>query len=264
MDREIFEERLKSLRGNQSRNSVAKEIGMNPQTLERYEKGERLPDIEAVSLIAKYYGVSIDWLCGNDKTDVSEAEKIAMISEYTGLTKENIEDLHEIFIHEQKDEVLNAFMSNPYMIETLNKVMQTDAFSDIIFTLGIMTHSKFSVASLTYLDLEELCEKRNIPIDYLVNSWISAVVSTTRTADKLADYMLTAKISDCRYNNIKNMEKLNNMFDKTDFDDMSTNEIIEMFDKARVKTDNKIDPFRLMPLSDLRKIYNSANEEVEE
>ncbi len=96
MDKSEFSNKLILLRGDKSRNSVADEIGINPQTLERYEKNKRLPDIEITSKIADYYDVSVDWLLGTDKKQLSERELITEISSYLGLNKTTVELLHAL------------------------------------------------------------------------------------------------------------------------------------------------------------------------
>ena len=50
---------------------LASEIGITPATLSRYLKNKRDPDLEYVYRIAKYMGVTIDWLLGvsEEKTE---------------------------------------------------------------------------------------------------------------------------------------------------------------------------------------------------
>lgn len=110
-----FEDRLKALRGSRSVNSVSKEIGINPQTLGRYEKGERVPDIINAKLIADYYGVSIDWLIGVDTTGTNEREKAANLSLNTGLDSSVIWDLCQrkhINNNDEYSKILNMFLLN--------------------------------------------------------------------------------------------------------------------------------------------------------
>ena len=80
MDRNLFKNRLVELRGERSRHSVAKDLFLKDQTLEKYEKGETLPNIEKAVEIAQYYGVSTDYLLG--RTDIT------VTCEYPGWFKE--------------------------------------------------------------------------------------------------------------------------------------------------------------------------------
>ena len=61
-----FAERLKELRleNNLSIVGLAKEIGTSHANISRWEGKERLPNIEAVISIAKFFNVSTDYLLG--------------------------------------------------------------------------------------------------------------------------------------------------------------------------------------------------------
>lgn len=54
--------RIEAIRGKASREIFAAELGVHPQTLARYEKGERLPDSAFLENVAKRSGVSAGWL----------------------------------------------------------------------------------------------------------------------------------------------------------------------------------------------------------
>lgn len=54
--------RLKSIRGKQSGEEFSKLLGTHLQTIYRYERGERKPDIDFIQLVSKKTGVSIEWL----------------------------------------------------------------------------------------------------------------------------------------------------------------------------------------------------------
>ena len=62
----IFAKRLKELREekNVSALQLSKELRVSASTILRWEKGQRLPNIDALILLAKYFKVSTDYLCG--------------------------------------------------------------------------------------------------------------------------------------------------------------------------------------------------------
>lgn len=62
----IFAERLKDLRIEKglSLKALAKEIGVTDIAISRWENELRIPNIENLALIAKYFGVSADYLVG--------------------------------------------------------------------------------------------------------------------------------------------------------------------------------------------------------
>ena len=64
---ETFADRLKYLRkekGNVTQEEVAKSVNISRTTMLRYEKNEIEPNISTVVDLAKYFGVSLDWLAG--------------------------------------------------------------------------------------------------------------------------------------------------------------------------------------------------------
>lgn len=64
---EIFlSQRLKELRTEKGLTQVqlAELLNLNPITYLRYEKGQREPSLSVLADIAKYFGVSIDYLLG--------------------------------------------------------------------------------------------------------------------------------------------------------------------------------------------------------
>ncbi len=63
---EIFIERLKELRENKnlSQSQLAKNTGLNQTTISSWEIGKRIPSAQAIIVLAKYFGVSADYLLG--------------------------------------------------------------------------------------------------------------------------------------------------------------------------------------------------------
>lgn len=63
---EVFVERLNSLVKNSQLpiTKLSKEVGFTSASLSRYLSGERFPELKCASMIAKYFNVSLDWMCG--------------------------------------------------------------------------------------------------------------------------------------------------------------------------------------------------------
>lgn len=65
-----FPKRLRELREKErpikSMKIQSELIGLGPNTLRRYERGEREPGLTELKLIAKYYDISLDELCWDD------------------------------------------------------------------------------------------------------------------------------------------------------------------------------------------------------
>ena len=85
----MFGERLRALREHQemSQLEVAKKLDIMQNTYSRYERGIREPDYATLQKIAKFFGVSIDYLLGNDdpslEDDLADLENILMNGRYT-------------------------------------------------------------------------------------------------------------------------------------------------------------------------------------
>lgn len=76
---EIFAQRLKKLREEHglSTRALGEIIGTSNATISRYETGKRDPDLLLVHNIAEYFGVTIEYLCGEDiNPDKENAMKI--------------------------------------------------------------------------------------------------------------------------------------------------------------------------------------------
>lgn len=61
-------ERLKLVRGKRSGEEFATFLGVHLQTLYRYERGERTPDIDFVQLVSNKENISIEWLISGKGT----------------------------------------------------------------------------------------------------------------------------------------------------------------------------------------------------
>lgn len=59
MDEKKVAKRLRILRGERSRESVAKEIGISVSAISMYENGERIPRDDVKVRLASYYGKSV-------------------------------------------------------------------------------------------------------------------------------------------------------------------------------------------------------------
>ena len=70
-------QRLRKLRGDTPLYIVAAEVkrtsgvNINPRTLELYEKGKVEPSFVKLDAVARYYGVTTDWLGGRLQPQVS-------------------------------------------------------------------------------------------------------------------------------------------------------------------------------------------------
>ena len=76
-----FAEHLRHLRGHLTQTAFCRRLGIPLTTYQRYEKGERVPDIELLAQIVRCVGISADTLLGlnrapdADKASDSEGQR---------------------------------------------------------------------------------------------------------------------------------------------------------------------------------------------
>ena len=96
-EKNVFSERLTQLREDRGlkRQEVADALEISRASLEYYEKGQRKPDIEVAARIAKYYGVSTDYLVGISAAQVtaSENETLKTVCDYLGISEASAEQV---------------------------------------------------------------------------------------------------------------------------------------------------------------------------
>ena len=96
-EKSIFSERLTELREEKGlkRQEVADALEISRASLEYYEKGQRKPDIEVAARIAKYYGVSTDYLVGVSAAQVtaSDNETLKTVCDYLGISETSAEQV---------------------------------------------------------------------------------------------------------------------------------------------------------------------------
>lgn len=97
---ETFSFRLKKLRGKKSQEEVAREIGISRVALSYYESGDRKPDINVLSSLARYYKVSSDYLLGLSDTP-SLAPEIKGVCDKFGISDKALEYLEYLTMSSQ-------------------------------------------------------------------------------------------------------------------------------------------------------------------
>ena len=114
-----FSKRLKLIREAKglTQEQVATALSIEIGTLSGYERGYRRPSIEGLGEIAKYYGVTSDYLLGLDPVKAEHAAQVALdldsqdalemyaILTNAGLSKEKIKKVYEFALEfrEQKN-----------------------------------------------------------------------------------------------------------------------------------------------------------------
>ena len=98
MNENITASRLKKIRVEKSVNQddVAEACGISRVSLARYESGARFPKADIVAKLASYYGVSSDYILGNDSANTEpSAEEEQPVSDRMRRFREATADLDE-------------------------------------------------------------------------------------------------------------------------------------------------------------------------
>ena len=87
--------RLRTLISEKGTNitKVAKVAEVTRQAVSAYQDGSSQPTADTLTKIAKHFNISVDWLLGLSKVKTTDP-KIKEICEYTGLSDEAVEFLH--------------------------------------------------------------------------------------------------------------------------------------------------------------------------
>ncbi|HRR76729.1 MAG TPA: helix-turn-helix transcriptional regulator [Ruminococcus sp.] len=124
-------ERLTALRGVNNRRETSAQMGISEQSLCRYEKGGRKPDLLTAKRIADYYKVSLDELF-DENYEKGEEDDVLHISSMTGLSIKSI----KMIIDNSNDEL--------YM-KKLNYFIESGEIESIIFALTALESISKSV-----------------------------------------------------------------------------------------------------------------------
>ncbi|MBQ4200620.1 MAG: helix-turn-helix transcriptional regulator [Kiritimatiellae bacterium] len=68
--------RIKTLQNDLSNFEFGRLLGMTPQTVDLYMRGERKPSVEFVVRVCSHYNVSADWILGLPTTFVAEEQQM--------------------------------------------------------------------------------------------------------------------------------------------------------------------------------------------
>lgn len=81
-----FAEHMRGLRGSLTQSAFCRKLGIPLTTYQRYEKGERVPDIEVLARVVRAVGISADTLLGlNPMQGVQEHAKMSGGTSYSGV-----------------------------------------------------------------------------------------------------------------------------------------------------------------------------------
>ncbi|MBS9780895.1 MAG: helix-turn-helix transcriptional regulator [Gammaproteobacteria bacterium] len=90
--------RILELRGKTSRRVFAEQLGIGTATLQRYEGGERLPDVDFAIKMQEITGCSLDYLIqGKSDNNHLSKDEMFLLQEFRNLTTEQKEIALQFF-----------------------------------------------------------------------------------------------------------------------------------------------------------------------
>ncbi len=96
-----FAEHMRALRGTLTQSAFCRKLGIPLTTYQRYEKGERVPDIEVLAQVVRAVGISADTLLGLPPMQgTQEHAKVSGRSSYSSLM-----DTKDIIIVQQSEAI---------------------------------------------------------------------------------------------------------------------------------------------------------------
>lgn len=171
----LLGERIKKIRGKKSQDIFANEIGISRGALSYYENGEREPDAEIIYKICESGNVSADYLLGFTDNPTTDPD-LKAICEYTGLSEKSIDTLHFWYEdeYEEQSEIKNFLIENHH-------------FRNLVMSFNFLLES-----SRQYV----------------------AFKTSSSKIEHSELYQMELQCDVDRYNLIKFIEKLSNLFDQ--------------------------------------------------
>lgn len=125
----IFQKRFAELVDNATQEEVARKVNTSRQNVGNWLNGKTRPDINAISEIAKGFGVSTDYLLG--LTDVKTSDTtVQNICKYTGLNEKACFTLWQIEHIEQTTGIYRH--SGPELMKICNALIANEAYQGLL------------------------------------------------------------------------------------------------------------------------------------
>lgn len=113
-------EKIKEIRkeNNLNQSEFGKLFGLTQNTITNIENDKRLPTYEILTEISKQFNVSTDYLLGVSEAKTSNIE-LKAICDYTGLTEEAVNKLHEMLVIDDENYNINSKFINDFLSSSL-------------------------------------------------------------------------------------------------------------------------------------------------
>lgn len=142
--------RTKFYESNLTQEALAKELGVSRPTVFGWFEGKNLPDILSLEKIARYFGVSADFLLGLSDVESPDISTRAAV-EYTGLSEGAVERLHNGLFdsaHAGEGVFDRKKKSN---LRTASALIQSEDFTKMIDNLHAVAREAYMEEVMTLL-----------------------------------------------------------------------------------------------------------------
>ena len=175
----IFAVRLRALmeKTGTTQQVLADKTDCTRQAIAQYAGGLYAPNVDKLVSIARYFGVSVDYLLGLSDAETDDKD-IQFICDYTGLSEEAVSNLHEY--SNDSDIAFNSVFEDPdnRPLDFINYLLTFDIMdADVLLKVNEYKHNINFYSRLTDM-------KKDI-IDTLIQSINSK--ETTNTCREIAD-----------------------------------------------------------------------------
>ena len=134
-----------------SQSELANILGMSRQAVGGWINGQSIPDISALEKMARYFGVSADYLLGLSDTATPDASTRAAAA-YTGLSEGAVTRLHIGLDDFECDGIGVSEEEKKQNLRTASALIQSQAFTRIIHHLNTVIEEAYLEKILTHLD----------------------------------------------------------------------------------------------------------------
>lgn len=178
-----FEERLHSLRGEETQTAFAKRLGISRASVGFYENGDRLPSNSQIQKIADKCNVSVDWLLGKSNIKSGNADDVA-VEKRLGLSPNAIEFLVWLKQHNSISEKQHSkyVTQSTKILDTINFLLEHEESCNILYNITAYIASSFEDLTikedyllpfpLLFLEDNDLKKTKVIPGNILKNIFL--------------------------------------------------------------------------------------------
>lgn len=130
--------------------ALANALGVSRPTLIGWLEGKNLPDILSLEKIARYFGVSADYLLGLSDTESPDIS-VRAAAEYTGLTEEAVKRLNNGLFDPARNRGVLYEQKKRDDLHTASALIRNDDFQKIIENITVVAKEAYMERTMTLL-----------------------------------------------------------------------------------------------------------------